>query len=90
MTGADHRVRALHLTEGARRAAADVLSIAAAALGDLVSVLEPVDRDALEPLFEGSSPDSRGPPRGAHGLPAVRPGGLLRRRGRLPLQHTAP
>ncbi len=50
--GADHRVRALHLTRKGRRAAADVLSMRAVALGDLVSVLGPVDRDALEPLLE--------------------------------------
>jgi MarR family transcriptional regulator, negative regulator of the multidrug operon emrRAB len=51
-TGTDQRVRALHLTDAGRRAAAGVLSDRAAALGDLLSVLDPAERDALEPLLE--------------------------------------
>jgi DNA-binding MarR family transcriptional regulator len=50
--GTDHRVRALHLTPGGRRAAADVLSRRAAALDEVLAGLEPAEREALEPLLE--------------------------------------
>jgi len=50
--GADRRVRALRLTAKGRRAAVDVLFERAGALDDLVSVLEPRERAALEPLLE--------------------------------------
>jgi MarR family transcriptional repressor of emrRAB len=51
-TGTDHRVRALHLTAKGRRAAADVLSRRAAALGELLAGLAPAEREALEPILE--------------------------------------
>jgi DNA-binding MarR family transcriptional regulator len=50
--GTDHRVRALHLTPEGRRAAADVLSRRAAALGELLAGLAPAEREVLERLLE--------------------------------------
>jgi DNA-binding MarR family transcriptional regulator len=50
--GADRRVRALRLTPKGHRAAADVLSGRADALHQLVAVLEPRERAALERLLE--------------------------------------
>jgi MarR family transcriptional regulator, negative regulator of the multidrug operon emrRAB len=50
--GADRRVRALRLTRKGCRAAAHVLSERADALDELVSVLQPRERAALEPLLE--------------------------------------
>jgi DNA-binding MarR family transcriptional regulator len=50
--GADHRVRALYPTAKGRRAAADVLAGRAGALRDVVAVLEPAEREALEALLE--------------------------------------
>ena len=50
--GADRRVRALRLTSKGRRAAAGVLAERAEALEELVSVLEPPERVALEQLLE--------------------------------------
>jgi DNA-binding MarR family transcriptional regulator len=50
--GADRRVRTLRLTAKGRRAAGEVLSRRAAALDELVSVLAPAERRALEPLLE--------------------------------------
>src|SRR4051812_38112390 len=50
--GTDHRVRALHLTPEGRRAAADVLSRRAAALGELLAGLAPAEREVLERLPE--------------------------------------
>ena len=51
-TGADRRVRALRLTARGRRAADDVVSRRAVALDEMVAVLDPADRGALEPLLE--------------------------------------
>jgi len=50
--GADHRTRALHLTARGYRAAAELMSCRVDELAGLLSVLEPVERDRLEPLLE--------------------------------------
>ena len=50
--GADHRTRALHLTADGRSAAALVLADRADELTGLLGVLEPAERDKLEPLLE--------------------------------------
>jgi DNA-binding MarR family transcriptional regulator len=50
--GADRRVRTLSLTANGRRAADEVLSRREAALDELLSVLQPAEREALEPLLE--------------------------------------
>ena len=50
--GADRRTLALHLTAAGRTAAARVLSRRADELGELLSVLGPAERKALEPLLE--------------------------------------
>ena len=50
--GADRRVRALRLTSKGRRVAASLLSERAEALEELVSVLKPSERVALERLLE--------------------------------------
>jgi len=50
--GADRRTLALHLTAAGRTAAADVLSRRAGELTALLSVLEPSERETLEPLLE--------------------------------------
>jgi DNA-binding MarR family transcriptional regulator len=50
--GADRRVRTLGLTASGRRAAADVLDRRGAALDELLAVLGPDERAALEPLLE--------------------------------------
>ena len=51
-TGADRRTRSLHLTRAGRVAAAQVLSDRAGGLTGLLSVLEPAEREELEPLLE--------------------------------------
>src|SRR4051794_38727357 len=50
--GADRRVRALRLTARGGGAADGVLSRRACALDEMVAVLGPADREALEPLLE--------------------------------------
>jgi MarR family transcriptional repressor of emrRAB len=50
--GADRRVRTLRLTGKGRRAADEVLSRRRAALDELVTVLSPAEREALEPVLE--------------------------------------
>jgi DNA-binding MarR family transcriptional regulator len=51
-TGADRRTRTLHLTRAGRVAAAQVLSDRAGELTGLLGVLEPTEREQLEPLLE--------------------------------------
>ncbi len=51
-TGADRRTRTLHLTRTGRVAAAQVLSDRAGELTRLLGVLEPAEREQLEPLLE--------------------------------------
>jgi MarR family transcriptional repressor of emrRAB len=50
--GADRRTRALYLTRAGRVAAARVLSDRAGELTGLLGVLEPTEREELEPLLE--------------------------------------
>jgi DNA-binding MarR family transcriptional regulator len=50
--GADRRTRSLHLTRAGRAAAARVLSDRAGELTALLGVLEPTEREQLEPLVE--------------------------------------
>jgi DNA-binding MarR family transcriptional regulator len=50
--GADRRTRSLHLTRAGRAAAARVLSERAGELTGLLGVLEPTEREELEPLLE--------------------------------------
>jgi MarR family transcriptional repressor of emrRAB len=50
--GADRRTRTLHLTRAGRVAAAQVLSDRAGELSGLLGVLEPAEREELEPLLE--------------------------------------
>jgi DNA-binding MarR family transcriptional regulator len=51
-TGADRRTRTLHLTRAGRVAAAQVLSDRSDELTGLLGVLEPAEREGLEPLLE--------------------------------------
>ena len=51
-TGADRRTRPLHLTRAGRVAAARILSERAGELTGLLGVLEPAEREQLEPLLE--------------------------------------
>ena len=50
--GADRRTLALHLTAAGQRAAGDALARRTESLDALLDVLDPAERDALEPLLE--------------------------------------